>query len=61
LCKRSYNGKQKITKSVSGEYEQFNKQSNNFVSMTPRIFGDALETTHLTTVEWHDAYFKDEV
>jgi hypothetical protein len=61
LCKRSYNGKQNITKSVSSAYEQFNKQSNNFVSLTPRKFGDALETTHLTTVEWHDPYVNDEV
>jgi len=46
---------------VSGAYEHFNRQSNNFVSLTPTIFGDALETTFLTTVEWHDAYVNDEV
>lgn len=43
---------------MSGAYEHFNR---HFVSLTPTIFGDALETTLLTAVEWHDAYVKDEV
>jgi len=50
-----------LTLLIHGATMNFNKQSNNFVSLTPSIFGDAPETTHLTTVEWHDAYIKDEL